>query len=76
MSEYKRCFGAIMAKHDARVFFDTMPKLKDDEILLKMEGVNICTTDYQQWMGLRDHQGFYFKQPIAKNNRYSQPSFT
>ena len=66
MSEIKRCFGAIMAKHDARVFYDTLPELEDDEITLKMEAVNICTTDYQQWMGLRDHQGF----PMAAGHEY------
>ena len=66
MGTYKRVFGAIMAKHDARTFQDTLPELQDDEILLKMEACNICTTDYQQWMGLRDHQGF----PMAQGHEY------
>ena len=63
----KRCFGAIMAKHDACVFYDTLPELKDDEVTIKMEACNICTTDYQQWMGLRDHQGF----PIANGHEWT-----
>ena len=36
----------------------TMPKPGPEDVLVKMEVCNICTTDYQQWMGLRDHQGF------------------
>ena len=63
---YKRCFGALVKNHDAQVFFDEMPELQDDEILLKMEACNICTTDYQQWMGLREHQGY----PFAGGHEY------
>ena len=33
-------------------------ELADNEILVHMLGNNLCTTDYQHWMGLREHQGY------------------
>ncbi|MDL2220592.1 zinc-binding dehydrogenase [Eubacteriales bacterium OttesenSCG-928-N14] len=59
-------FGAIMEKHRAEIHSATLPPLKEDELLLKMETCNICTTDYQQWQGLRDHYGF----PMAGGHEY------
>ena len=44
----------------------TMPKPGPEDVLVKMEVCNICTTDYQQWMGLRDHQGF----PMAEGHEF------
>lgn len=35
-----------------------MPHLAEDEVLLKQETCNICTTDYGQWLGKREHQGY------------------
>ena len=58
MSKYQRYFAAIMGKRIAEVHHDELPELQPDELLVKMETCNICTTDYQQWLGLRDHQGF------------------
>lgn len=66
MSNYTATFGAIMAKHDARLFTVELPELKPNEILVRMEAINICTTDYQQWMGLRDHYGF----PMADGHEF------
>jgi len=42
------------------------PNVGPTDVLVKMEAINICTTDYQQWMGLRDHQGF----PMAEGHEY------
>lgn len=51
-------FGVIVAPHQAEVHTYDMPKMGPEDVLIKMGTNNICTTDYQQWMGLRDHQGF------------------
>lgn len=51
-------FGAIMERHRAEVHTAPFPKVGDDDIVVKVTAVNICTADYQQWMGLRDFQGF------------------
>jgi len=60
-------FAAIMSKQVAEVHTTPMPDLGPDEILLEMRKINICTTDYQHWMGLRDHQGF----PMAGGHEYA-----
>lgn len=54
----KRYFGVIVEPKRAEMHCDELPELEDDELLLKLEVCNICTTDYQQWLGLRAHQGF------------------
>lgn len=66
MEKYQATFGAIMKKHDAQLFTVDLPELQPNEILLRMETCNICTTDYQQWMGLRDHYGF----PMAGGHEF------
>ena len=66
MEKLKRYFGVITGHNKSEVHQDLVPELKDDEVLLKMETCNICTTDYQQWLGLRDHQGF----PMAGGHEY------
>lgn len=66
MKNQEIVFGAIMAKHEAKVHKTVLPELKPNELLLKMETCNICTTDYQQWMGLRDHYGF----PMAAGHEF------
>lgn len=35
-----------------------MPELEEEDVLIKQEACNICTTDYGQWLGLREHQGY------------------
>lgn len=51
-------FGALLAKEEAVVKELPLSSLKDDEVLIKQEACNICTTDYQQWQGKREHQGY------------------
>lgn len=63
----KAVFGAIMGEHCAELHTVDLPELLPHEILLKMEKINICTTDYQHWMGLRNHYGF----PKADGHEYS-----
>lgn len=51
-------FGYLASKGTAEVKEMPLPELKPDEVLIKQEACNICTTDYQQWQGLREHQGY------------------
>ena len=48
-------FGCLVEKGVAEVKEMPMPELLADEILVKQDACNICTTDYQQWLGLREH---------------------
>ncbi len=51
-------FGVIVEGHKAEMHEAPFPKVGPEDIVIKMDTCNICTTDYQQWLGLRDHQGF------------------
>ena len=51
-------FGYLAEKKNAKIKEIPMPELAEDELLVKQEACNICTTDYQQWLGLREHQGY------------------
>ncbi len=52
-------FGYLAKAHDAEVGERQLQEtLGDNEVLVHMQGQNLCTTDYQQWMGLREHQGY------------------
>lgn len=59
--------GKIRNVHVAKIHEEPLRELKSDEVLLKMETCQICTTDYQQWLGLREHQGF----PMAGGHEWS-----
>lgn len=51
-------FGVLETKGNMEVREEKLPQLKKDEVLIKQQACNICTTDYQQWQGKRDHQGY------------------
>ena len=52
-------FGYLEKAHVAKVGERQLPEQLDEhEVLVHMQGQNLCTTDYQQWMGLREHQGY------------------
>lgn len=51
-------FGLLTEKGQAVVREREMPEIGSTQILVKQEACNICTTDYQQWQGLREHQGY------------------
>ena len=57
MSEKTR-FGVLIEAKKAEVHECSIPKLGDNQILVKQKACNICTTDYGQWMGLREHQPY------------------
>lgn len=42
-----------------------LPPMGPEDLLLKMEICNICTEDYQRWLGLRE-----FKTPMADGHEY------
>lgn len=63
----KREMGVIVEPHRAEVHSEPVPPLGAEEVLVQMETCNICTTDYQQWMGLRNHQGF----PMAGGHEWA-----
>lgn len=58
MSEGKMKFGCLVKKGLAEVRERELPEIGEFEVLLKMKACNICTTDYGQWLGLREHQGY------------------
>lgn len=47
-------FGVITGVRQAEMHEGVLPEIGPDEILLKMEMCNICTTDYQRFSGLRE----------------------
>lgn len=52
----KMRFGVITAPHQAEVHERPLPPLGDDQVLLRLETCNICTTDYGLWTGARKNQ--------------------
>lgn len=58
MSDRKMRFACLTKKGTAEVRERPLPELGDYDVLLDMKACNICTTDYQQWLGLREHQGY------------------
>lgn len=49
-------FGVITAPRQAEIHEREIPDLGDDELLIKIESCNICTTDYELWSGRRTNQ--------------------
>lgn len=50
--------GILTEKGHAEVIDRELPNLKSTQVLIEVEKCNLCTTDYQQWQGLREHQGY------------------
>src|SRR5699024_11947976 len=42
----------------AEVHEGNIPKTGANQVLIKQETCNICTTDYGQWLGIREHQHY------------------
>ncbi len=62
-----RKMAVIVEPHVAEMHTEPLAELGPEDVLLKMETCNICTTDYQQWDGLRNHQGF----PMAGGHEWA-----
>jgi L-iditol 2-dehydrogenase len=52
----KTMFGVIVSDRVAEVHERDIPSIGPNEIILENKSCNLCTTDYQQWMGLRPQQ--------------------
>jgi len=51
-------FGVLVADKKAEVHEHEIPEINDDEVLIHNKSCNICTHDYQQWLGLRHQQPY------------------
>ena len=51
-------FSCLVEKGKCEIRTRPLPELKADDVLLKVKACNICTVDYQQFMGLREKQGY------------------
>ena len=52
----KNRFGVIVSDRVAEVHEHDIPTIGPNEVLVENKSCNLCTTDYQQWLGLRPHQ--------------------
>ncbi|MCL2588839.1 MAG: zinc-binding dehydrogenase [Oscillospiraceae bacterium] len=50
--------GVLNKAHTLDIVTLPLPVVGEDEVLVKHECCNICTTDYTQWLGKREHQGY------------------
>lgn len=67
MSIEKIDFGVLESQGKSSVKSMLLPELGEHDVLLRQEACNICTTDYQQWQGKREHQGY----PMAGGHEVS-----
>ena len=51
-------FSVLTEKGQAEVRERLLPEIGPHQALVRQLACNICTTDYGQWMGLREHQGY------------------
>lgn len=51
-------FSVLTKAGQAEIKERDLPTIGKNQVLLKNEACNICTTDYGQWLGLREHQGY------------------
>lgn len=59
MSDIKTMrFGVLTEKGHIEVRERPLPVLGDYDVMIKHEACNICTTDYTQYLGFREHQGY------------------
>lgn len=54
----KRKFAVLTNPKIAEVHEGYVPEVGDNQVLIKQMTCNICTTDFGQWLGLRQHQPF------------------
>lgn len=58
MGREKMRFSVLTEKGHAEVRERKLPEIGTHQVLVKQLACNICTTDYGQWLGLREHQGY------------------
>lgn len=54
----KMRFGVLVEKGKIEVRERDLPQLGTFDALVKQDSCNICTTDYTQYLGFREHQGY------------------
>lgn len=54
----KMKYGVLTADKKAEIRQKDVPSIKEDEVLISNKTCNICTTDYQQWLGDRHQQPY------------------
>ena len=54
----KQTFAVLTEKGHAEIRERPLPAMGPEDVLVKQLACNICTSDYGQWMGLREHQGY------------------
>lgn len=54
----KMRFAVIEKEKIVTIHERPIDSMGDKEVLIKNQACNICTTDYGQWLGLRNHQPF------------------
>lgn len=54
----QRRFAVLTKAKNAEVHEGNFPEIGEKQVLVKQEACNICTTDYGQWQGLREHQPY------------------
>lgn len=58
-SRIRTDYGVLLKKREVAIQHMELPeKMNIGEVLIKQDACNICTTDYGQWLGLREHQGY------------------
>ena len=50
--------GVLTKAHTLELVTLPLPEMGAEEVIVKHETCNICTTDYGQWLGKREHQGY------------------
>lgn len=60
-------FAVLTKAKSAEIHEGQIPEIAENEVLVKQEACNICTTDYGQWLGLREHQPY----PMAGGHEVS-----
>ena len=53
-----RKFAVLTEAKNAEVHEGNIPEVGDNQVLINQKTCNICTTDYGQWLGLREHQPY------------------
>lgn len=56
--ERLRRFACLTKKGCSEIMEGLIPELGPHDVLIRNTACNICTTDYGQWLGLREHQGY------------------
>ena len=51
-------FACLVKAGETEIRERPIPKLGPHQVLVRNESCNICTTEYGQWQGKRDHQGY------------------